>query len=104
MGPDAYRKPRPCASRHGCYPMADPARFQDSGYTPSRHEIPEALQVLTQCDDEQAAPIERALARAGLAAAEAARELLDSSPAAVRVRLVRLLARPARASASAGLF
>lgn len=84
--------------------MADPARFQDPGYTPSRHEIPEVLEALTQCEDEQAAPIERALGRAGIAAAQAARALLETASAPVRVRLLRLLARIARESGSAELF
>jgi 23S rRNA G2445 N2-methylase RlmL len=84
--------------------MADPARFLDPGYTPSRHEIPEALEALAQCDDEQSAPIERALGRAGLAVAAPARELLAAASALVRVRLVRLLARIARESESSELF
>jgi len=84
--------------------MADTARFLDSGYTPSRHEIAEALAALMQCDEERAAPIERALGRAGVAAAQAARAELDSAATPARVRLVRLLARIARESASEELF
>src|SRR5512142_2433856 len=37
--------------------MIDPARLQDSGYTPSRSEIPEVLEAFVSCDDEQVAPL-----------------------------------------------
>src|SRR5512141_2008739 len=84
--------------------MLDPSRLQDPGYTPSRSEIPEVLEALVTCDDEQAAPIERALGRAGIAAAEQAVSLLATAVPTARVRLVRLVARVARESESPGLF
>jgi len=84
--------------------MSDPARFSDPGFTPSRDDIPAALDALITCEDELAAPIERALARAGLAAAGLAQSLLADAAPTVRVRLVRLLARVARETDDVGLY
>ena len=84
--------------------MSDPARFSDPGFTPSRDDIPAALDALITCEDELAAPIERALARAGLAAAGLAQSLLTEAAPGVRVRLVRLVARVARETDDVGLY
>jgi 23S rRNA G2445 N2-methylase RlmL len=84
--------------------MADSARFSDPGFTPSRDDIPAALDALIECEDEQAAPIERALGRAGLAAAGLAQSLLAEASPGVRVRLVRLVARVARETDDVGLY
>ena len=82
---------------------SDFARFTDSGFTPSRHQIPDVLQALIDCDDEQAPVIERALGRVGLASAAHATQCLEAAPPAARVRLVRLIARVARDTADAAL-
>lgn len=84
--------------------MSDPARFSDPGFTPSRDDIPAALDALIHCEDEQAATIERALGRAGLAAAEQAQALLTDASPGVRVRLVRLVARVARETGNEELY
>jgi 23S rRNA G2445 N2-methylase RlmL len=78
--------------------MCEPSRFSDPGYTPSRQELEGAIRALLEATDDEAVKVERALGRAGLAAAELASENLKQSEPVARVRLVRLVARVARLS------
>jgi 23S rRNA G2445 N2-methylase RlmL len=81
----------------------DLARYTDPGFTPGRQEIPEVLQALIDCDEEQAPSIERALARAGLPAAQQANQQIENASPPTRVRLVRLVGRVARETSDADL-
>ena len=76
--------------------MSEPNRFADPGFTPARNELDSCIADLATASDDEAPAIERALSRAGVAAAERAREhLLNAAPAA-RVRMLRLISRIAR--------
>lgn len=78
--------------------MGEPSRFSDPGYTPARGELSAAIDALIEVSDDDAAKVERALARAGLPAAELAQQHLGQAESAARVRLLRLIARVARLS------
>ncbi len=76
--------------------MDEHARYCDPGFTPARQELEAVIVSLLEASDETAPAIERALSRAGVVAAERARQrLLEASPTS-RVRLLRLIARVAR--------
>ena len=76
--------------------MSEASRFSDPGFTPARGELDAAITALIEATDDEASAVERALARAGVAAAERARLSLEQAGPAARVRLVRLIARVAR--------
>ncbi len=78
--------------------MDEPSRSSDPGYTPARSELEAAIHALLDATDDEAAKIERALARAGVPAAERAQQRLSEAEPAARVRLLRLIARVARLS------
>lgn len=78
--------------------------LEDAGYTPAQKALPALLEALDALDEERAELLERALARVGLPAAEAAlAELAARAPAARRRRL-RLVGRVAVATRAAALF
>jgi 23S rRNA G2445 N2-methylase RlmL len=76
--------------------MDESARYGDPAFTPARKELDAVIVALLQASDETAPAIERALGRAGVVAAERARQQLAEAGPAARVRLVRLIARVAR--------
>ena len=76
--------------------MSEQSRFSDPGYTPARGELDAAIHAMIEASDDDAAPIERSLARAGVPAALLAQQNLNLADPASRVRLLRLIARVAR--------
>lgn len=83
--------------------MSEQSRFSDPGYTPARGELDAAVQALLEATDDEATPIERSLARAGVPAALLAQRDLNQANPASRVRLLRLIARVARENPEASL-
>lgn len=74
----------------------------DSGYTPPLRALPQLVRALAELPEDAAGPLERALARAGAPALEAAINALQSEPSASPARLLSLLARGAAALAGPG--
>lgn len=69
--------------------------WNDPGYTPPVHAIGGILDSLGALSDEQAQAVERALARAGVAAGSAALDRLAEAPPEVRRRLLAVVKRVA---------
>lgn len=67
--------------------------LRDPGFTPSRRDVPELLDLLASAPAEVREGAERALRRAGGPAVEAAMDRANGAPAEVRARLVGLVAR-----------
>ena len=78
--------------------MSAPSRYSDPGFTPARDDLDAVIAALIEATDDEAASIERALARAGVTAAERAQQGLEQAEPPARVRLLRLIARVARQS------
>jgi len=83
--------------------MCEQSRFSDPGYTPARGELDAVIQQLVDVTDDEAANLERALGRAGVAAAQQAQQRLNNAKPTARVRLLRLVARVARVSGEPAL-
>jgi precorrin-6B methylase 2 len=83
----------PAVSRR---PLDDEAlreAVRSPGYRPARADLPALFERFDQSDDRLAEAAERALARLGMEAAEAALARFDGSEPPARARLVRLVAR-----------
>ncbi len=84
--------------------MSAPSRYSDPGFTPARGDLDAVIAALIEASDDEAASIERALARAGIPAAERAQQSLEQAEPHARVRLLRLVARVARKSPERALI
>ncbi|HEX3594437.1 MAG TPA: hypothetical protein VHU80_05025, partial [Polyangiaceae bacterium] len=73
-------------------------RLRSPGYTPSLRELGALFTRLARADDDEAKLVERALARAGGAAADEARARFDAAPAPLRGRLCAVIGRVARSA------
>jgi 23S rRNA G2445 N2-methylase RlmL len=72
------------------------SRLQDPGFTPAQRDFDALCELLTDPDRKLAELVERALARAGTAAAKHAQARFASAPARERARLVNVISRVAQ--------
>jgi predicted RNA methylase len=79
------------------------ALLRSPGYTPALRELPGLLERLAVADDDEAKLVERALARAGAAAADRVRSRFESADGKLRARLCSVVGRLAQATKDAAL-
>jgi predicted RNA methylase len=79
------------------------ALLRSPGYTPPLRDLPALLDRLAATDDDDAKLVERALARAGAAAAERVQARFESADPRLRARLCAVIGRLAQATRDAAL-